>query len=579
MLQLKEVSVPVPDGSRDRHLLQMVSLTYPARCLAAIVGPSGCGKSTLLKTVAGLLEPDEGRLTWQGRDLEEHDFHPAELGYVPQFSIVHDRLTVREAVTSASRLRTTRAIRDTNVSEWTQRILEQVGCLEFAERRTDVLSGGQKRRLGLAMEMVTRPQVLLCDEVTSGLDPKSESEIIHLLRSLADDSHRLVLSVTHSLRHLDLYDSVTVLNGGEVVFHGPGQHLLSFFQVSATEEIFPALADQPMDFWRERLALYRPYEESELSQSALEEPLRSPSGSWNELPDCEQPSLKQNTPNVLAQWAVLTLRRFRLFFRDPAQLWLQAALILLFPAVVILFAWDGLPEIRNRSLQLDQNLIGELRDQLSYVIQSSQVGSLVSGLVMFQVILLALMGANNAAREIANERPIFEKEKLAGVAPMAVLGSKVTFLFPLVAIQSFWMAVFVKSLCGIPGPFADQAIMLFLVTAAMTSISLALSAWARTSEQASLASIYLVGFQLPLSGTVLALPEPIAPLIRPFISAYWSWAGCIQSLRETRFYDLVVQISQTPVASFPVAEFVLFLHIFLALFAVWLGCMRSQWQG
>ncbi len=594
MLNLQGITVHPPTGSQERALLDQVALNYQPGQFGAIVGPSGCGKSTLLKSIAGLLEPSEGTILWRGRDLDaEDDFHPSELGYVPQFSIFHQRLTVREAVMNATLLRTRAKDRGASAREWADKVLERVGLLEIADRRTEVLSGGQQRRLGLALELVTRPALLLCDEVTSGLDPKSENEIVNLMASLVQDEERVVLSVTHSLRHLHLYHTVTVLMEGHVVFHGPADHLTPFFQVETAEDVFPALSEFSLEYWKERYGLYRPYEESELNQSGIVseseqgepvEPVEP--DEWTDSEDeqaqeeateSDEPEGLMRTPSTLAQIITLTRRRFSLFFRDYGQLGLQVALILIFPILVVLFAYDGLPEIRNMSMELEQNVVEYLQDQLAYTIQSSKVGSLVSGLVMFQVILLTLMGANNAAREVANERHIIEKEKLSGVGDLATLISKVIFLIPLVLAQSVWMACFVKFICDIPGDLMTQIKVLVLVNAAMTGTGLAISTWARTSEQASLVSIYLVGFQLPLSGTILALPDAIAPLVRPFIAAYWSWSGYLQAMRETRFYDLVTQISNTPVAGTDFSLFILTAHLLLAGFISWLGLSKSQW--
>ncbi|MEM1158794.1 MAG: ATP-binding cassette domain-containing protein [Verrucomicrobiota bacterium] len=573
MLHLEGITVHPPTGSQEQPLLDQLALQFQPGHFGAIVGPSGCGKSTLLKTIAGLLEPSEGKIFWRGRDLDEdEDFHPSELGYVPQFSIFHRHLTVREAVINATALRTCTRQRGVSAREWADTVLDRVGLLEIADRRTEVLSGGQQRRLGLALELVTRPALLLCDEVTSGLDPKSENEIVNLMASLRQDEERVVLSVTHSLRHLHFYDTITVLMEGHVVFHGPSDHLLPFFQVEAAEDVFPALSENTLEYWRERYQLYRPYEESELDA-------KLPESSATDSDEADQGVLKgvMETPSLLKQVATLTRRRFSLFFRDYGQLGLQIALILIFPVLVVLFAYDGLPEVRNMSMSMDQNVVEVLQDQLAATIQSSKVGSLVSGLVMFQVILLTLMGANNAAREVANERHIIEKEKLSGVGDLATLISKIIFLVPLVLAQSVWMGCFVKLICDIPGDWMTQVKLLVLVNAAMTGTGLAISAWARTSEQASLVSIYLVGFQLPLSGTILALPDTIAPLTRPFIAAYWSWSGYLQAMRETRFYDLVVQISNTPVAGTDFSIFVLGAHVLLAGFIAWLGLSKGQW--
>lgn len=128
-------------------------------------------------------------------------------------------------------------------------MLEETGLGPISDRHVKVLSGGQKRRLGLAMELVSDPKLLLCDEVTSGLDPRSEREIVRLLHDLSRKDGRIVLSVTHSLSHLELYDSILVLHEGRVAFHGPPEQLTHYFSVSDTEEVYPRLASQPSERW------------------------------------------------------------------------------------------------------------------------------------------------------------------------------------------------------------------------------------------------------------------------------------------------------------------------------------------
>ena len=129
------------------------------------------------------------------------------------------------------------------------RILREVGLDEIADREVRVLSGGQKRRLALALEMVSAPHLLLCDEVTSGLDPKAEDEIAKLMHQIARRDNRIVLSVTHSLRHLALYDSVVVLYQGRLAYHGPANLLFHYFDVEQPEDLFPRLAQRKPDDW------------------------------------------------------------------------------------------------------------------------------------------------------------------------------------------------------------------------------------------------------------------------------------------------------------------------------------------
>src|SRR3954464_11116234 len=216
MLELRGVTLLAGQEPEGRALLRGVNAKFRPGQLHAVVGPSGCGKSTLLKVIAGIRQPHEGSVHWADRDLSEEDLAPHEIGYVPQFSIAFDLLRVDESLETALRLRVGGLSAEERKTR-AERFLAEVGLAEIADRRVGVLSGGQKRRLALALEMASEPRLLLCDEVTSGLDPKAEDEVAHLLHSLSRGGDRLVLSVTHSLRHLSLCDSVLVLYQGYLV--------------------------------------------------------------------------------------------------------------------------------------------------------------------------------------------------------------------------------------------------------------------------------------------------------------------------------------------------------------------------
>ena len=238
MLELQDVSLQLGNAPDDQLLLSEVSARFPKKHFAAILGPSGCGKSTLLKVIAGLREPTLGHIEWEGRDLsEEGDMDPHEIGYVPQFSIAYDLLTVWESVESALRLRVS-GLSGEEQEERLEKILREVGLDEISDREVRVLSGGQKRRLAMALEMVSSPHLLLCDEVTSGLDPKAEDEIAKLMHQLSQRDDRIVLSVTHSLRHLALYDSVVVLYPGPPRLSRPGAICSSTISTSRSRRNF-----------------------------------------------------------------------------------------------------------------------------------------------------------------------------------------------------------------------------------------------------------------------------------------------------------------------------------------------------
>ncbi|NJM37178.1 MAG: ABC transporter ATP-binding protein, partial [Akkermansiaceae bacterium] len=267
MLELREVSFVVQKDGGEIPLVDRVSIRVPKGHFMAIVGPSGCGKTTLLKTIAGLNPESGGALFWDARNLSKHeDFSPAEIGYVPQFSVAYDPLTVDESIETATRLRV-RCRSNEELDQRIDRVMEETSLTAIGDRHVKVLSGGQKRRLGLAMELVSDPKILLCDEVTSGLDPRSEREIVHLLHDLSRKDGRIVLSVTHSLGHLELYDSILVLHEGRVAYHGPPSGLTHYFSVTDTEEIYPLLTTQTSERWHESWQKHR-----EAYQKMLEKP-------------------------------------------------------------------------------------------------------------------------------------------------------------------------------------------------------------------------------------------------------------------------------------------------------------------
>jgi ABC-type multidrug transport system ATPase subunit len=580
MLELQEVCFSINKDGEEVNLVDHVSIKVPRGHFMAIVGPSGCGKTTLLKTIAGLNAESDGTLLWNGLSLSDgHDFSPAEIGYVPQFSIAYDPLTVDESVEAATRLR----IKTQDNAELDARIdraLEETGLTAIADRPVKVLSGGQKRRLGLAMELVSAPKILLCDEVTSGLDPRSEREIVTLLHELSRKEGRIVLSVTHSLAHLELYDSILVLHEGRVAFHGPPDMLAHYFSVKDTEEIYPRLAKQPSTRWqsswmKHRDAYYEKIEklrEKNMQEGELHVP---PLKSNKEGEEAEEDAIF--TPGIISQFITLLSRRWRIFFRDRGQVFLQLAIMICFPILVSLFSDKANVQMRTLSDTRQTDVMLELAEQQNVRQDNMKAGSALSGIIMFQVVLLGLMGSNNSAREIAAERSIYEKEKFGGLRPAAYIASKIAFLSCLVIAQSLWMAVFVNIFSPFDGTFAQHAVFLLLCNAAMTAVCLGISAMMKTAEQASLLSIYLVGFQLPLSGAVLALPETIETFTRPFISAYWAWSGSVEALSISR-NAAVKSVISTSITPQDFCFYLLGLHIAVGLLVAWMGAKRHQWE-
>lgn len=601
MLQADGITyeIETPDGALK--LLDHVSFNVSRGHFMAIVGPSGCGKTTLLKAIAGMIVETDGHFFWNGHDLAEEDFEPSEIGFVPQFSIAYDQLSVDENVESAARLRCQFESME-ELDDSIDKALEVTGMEGIADRDVKILSGGQKRRLALAMELVSNPRLLICDEVTSGLDPRSEHDIVNLLHEISRSDGRIVISVTHSLSHLDKYDSILVMHQGCVAYHGSPKTMLHYFGVSSVEEIYPKLQERSGASWGRSWEKHRESYYSRLEQERKEKIFSGALANFSDESDSPMEDKKEeenentidkesvdkdavvasqespedeisDVPGFFAQFFCLLGRRWRIFFRDRAQLILQLVMILLFPVLVAMFTDKGTGQIVGLSATQD---VQTLQKDIETQQLNMKTGSAVSGIIMFEVILLGLMGSNNAAREVAGERAIMEKEKYAGMRPSAYLASKLSYLSVLVLVQSVWMFAFVDFFWDRGGGMT-HLLFLILANAAMTFVCLGISSLARSADQASLLSIYLVGFQLPLSGAVLALPEQVEGVIRPFISAYWSWSGSISALKPD-VYNAVKNVLDTELSPALICYVVLGLHVIFGMIASYAGIRRSRWD-
>ena len=576
MLEARNICLEVDNEGESLFLLSDVNFCIPRGHFVAIVGPSGCGKTTLLKAIAGIKETTSGSFFWEGRDLaEDGDFEPYEIGYVPQFSIAYEELTVDENVESSARLRVDAD--DDELDDIIDSVLEETGLSEIADRPVKLLSGGQKRRLALAMELVSRPRILLCDEVTSGLDPRSEREIVELLHQLSMKDGRIVISVTHSLAQMELYDSIIVMVRGNLAYHGQPDLMVHYFGEKDFEDVYPKLALREPDAWRQswlkhRVDYYQRLERRHVEKftaAGLQTP--APAASAAEADEVPQPSF-------FSQFSTLLKRRFTILFRDRTQLWLQVAMIVIFPILVALFSSKGQDQLLHLTDSMGTDLAAEVQNQQAQAEVRARVGSAVSGIIMFQVILLGLMGSNNSAREIAGERLIMEKEKFGGTGVGAYLASKLAFLSILVFVQSLWMFAFVQYCWPLRGDIGNHFIFLLLANAAMTTMCLGISANCKTADQASLLSIYLVGFQLPLSGAVLALPEFVETFTQPFISAYWAWSGSVNGGLESEVLKAVNSIVQTSFSDRPACLLVLGAHVLAGIILTYIGVRRTRWE-
>ena len=521
--------------------------------LNAVIGPSGCGKTTLVKAMLGIL-PSDGGVSYAGEAVTQSLDLQGNLSFAPQFSIAHERLSVKEALGYALDL----CVRERRVKvERLDEILKRIGLAEHRDKRVSDLSGGQLRRLGLGLELVGDPQTLVCDEVTSGLDPRSEDQIIAVLQRLRDEREKTFICIIHNLAKLDEFDWITVVYQGVVVFQGALDTMNAHFGISDALHLYDQLYEHPVEHWRDRWTV-------ESSEDA----------------PCDELAavVSSPPPAALAQTWTLLKRRTLLFKRDRGYWLLTLGITIGFPLLVAIFAWDGIPQLRGLAMDSGSGAVEQIEAGIRYRVDALEMASLVTGLILFQVILLTLMGSNNGAREIAAERQIFEKERFAGLSTLSYASSKLIFASLIAVVQGIWMMGFVKYICEFPGASLPQACVLVLSCVSMTAVCLGFSAIFKSADKASLLSVYLVGFQLPLSGIVLALPEVLVWICRPFINAYWGWGGYFGSMRDTRLYDAYRVDSNEWIPTTELAATVLLLHFLIGAAMVFWGCQQKRWN-
>ncbi|MGI5213135.1 FHA domain-containing protein [Plantactinospora sp. CA-290183] len=473
-VSLRAEGLTVTIGGRD--LLAGVSFDLDECSLLAVVGPSGAGKSTLLGALTGNRPAQSGTVRYQGRDLyADYADLRHRIGLVPQDDILHRQLTVRRALRYAAGLRfgsdVTPAERDERIDE----VLGQLALTAHADQRIDTLSGGQRKRTSVALELLTEPSLLFLDEPTSGLDPALDRDVMHGLRDLADRG-RTVVVVTHSPLHLNVCDRVLVLaRGGAVAYFGPPDKLLEFFGAAEYADVFTAVATQP-EVWTARFAAMRRSEAKPARTEPPAVPAAAPprQGWWRQL-------------------EILTRRTVAVTLADRLYAGLSIGLPVGLAALLhVVPGSDGLgipAQPPGRSTEAAELLV-----------------ILITGAIF--------IGLAGGIREFVGEGAIYRRERAVGRAPGAYLSSKLIVFAVLNAVQA---ALFV--LLGMVGragprdalvlgsPLFELMAVVWLTTLAATVLGLLVSVYVSTSEQTMPVLVGLVMAQLVLCGGLFAVVE------------------------------------------------------------------------
>jgi ABC-type multidrug transport system ATPase subunit len=560
-------NLTVRAGADGPVILDGANARFLPRGLNAVIGPSGCGKTTLMKAILGIL-PSTGVASLAGQPITCTEDLIGKVGFAPQFTAAQAQLTVAESLGYALEL----AVPDAAERERRlESVLGVTGMSPHRDKRVSALSGGQLRRLSLGLELTLDPACMVCDEVTSGLDPQSEDQILALLRNLAESHHKSFVCIIHNLGKLSQFDWVTVVYQGDVVFQGSPDELLGYFGIPDGLRLYEVLNASDLATWRDRWAIHQAEHPDSYAVAVAKV------GAPAEIEPLPEPVV----PGGVSQFTTLLSRRLKLFFRDTGYLGLTLAITFGFPLLVIIFNLEGSWDVLKIPMDRNTASMEEVKQALNVQLANAQLAGLAAGLVMFQVILLTLMGANNGGREISAERVLYEKERMTGLRPWAYAFSKIVFVSLIGIAQGVWMCFFVKLICNFPGPWAEQLAILAGSCVSMSVVCLGFSAMLTSPEKSSLLSIYLVGFQLPLSGVVLALPPALTWLCRPFINSYWGWSGYMKSMMGLPLYDAYTASMSNQsayVASTELGLTVLLVQGLLGICLVVFGCQQKRWS-
>jgi ABC transport system ATP-binding/permease protein len=473
---------------KGKQILAPTSLTIEPGQLVAIIGESGSGKSTLMKALAGVTSPTDGTITVSGEAVASR---LTDIGYLPQDEIVHGKLTVREALGYAAKLRLPHDTRRSELAESVARVLDELALQEHAETRIELLSGGQRKRAGLAVELLGRPSLLFLDEPTTGLDPGLETRMMTLLRELADHS-RAVVVVTHATKNLGTVHKLIVMGrGGVLCFQGPPADALRFFGAKTYDDIYAALEHRPAVEWQRRFLA------EERQQPVAAEPEAQAPGARRRR--------RRRRARVGPQAAVLTRRYASLFVRDRRNM-----LILLGQVPVLALAIVGL---------FKSNVFAH----------GGQVSDAVK--LLFLMVTTAIwLGSIDSAREIIKEKSVYVREAAVGVRSGAYLVSKAAVLFLLATIQTVLLAAVVfafQPLHDGTATYGNVFAMLLLTAFAAVGMGLVMSAAVRTQDQATSFIPLLLIPQLFFGGSIVPIATMTAPLaaLSKVIVAQWSYAG------------------------------------------------------
>lgn len=492
------------------RLLDGISLTVRPNEFVGVLGPSGAGKSTLMDALNGMRPPCGGRVLINSLDLYRHlDLLKQQIGYVPQDDIIYRELTVYRTLYHVAKLRLSRDVSAQEIDQIIAEVLDLTGLSGRGGVPVSKLSGGQRKRVSIATELMTKPSVIFLDEPTSGLDPATEEKIMLLFRQIAE-SGRSVILTTHAMENVRLFDKIVVLMRGRLVFYGAPHEALAFTGATSFKDLYDKLespvaeelsrargalpatreeiAEGVAEAWKER------FEQTEQYRRNVTEPGVELGETEETAPARERRSLA----DALRQLATLARRYSEVLGRDKFNL-----LILFGQAPIIAL--------------------------LIYLVVGADAAR---DFPFFMLALSAIwFGASVAAREIIRERAIYKRERMVNLQLLPYVGSKLLVLSAVVGLQCLLLFGPLKlldlaGLMKLPGPFGGLPQFGLMVLTGMVGVALGLfiSAAVKTSEMAtSLVPLILIP-QILFSG-IVGVPRGGARIVGQAMPTTWAFDG------------------------------------------------------
>ncbi|MEU6556778.1 FHA domain-containing protein [Streptomyces sp. NPDC046915] len=486
----RHLTVTVDGG---KQILKDVSFGVPEKSLIAVIGPSGSGKSTLLKALTGYRPANQGEVLYDNRNLYKQFAELRQrIGLVPQDDILHKELTVKKALKYAAKLRfpadTTAAERDARIEE----VLRELKLDIHKDKKITSLSGGQRKRVSVALELLTKPSLIFLDEPTSGLDPGMDRDVMQLLRGLADDG-RTVLVVTHSVAELALCDKLLVMApGGAVAYFGPPEEALNFFGYDTWADVFSAFENYRDYDWAGRWKGSQHYQMYAADIDAV---------APQSVPMPPPQAMKPPKPQAWGSQLVTLIRRYvAVIASDKGFLALSVILPAVLGAVSLL-------------IDSDKGLLVNAVNPRTHVPVPNGTATTV---LLILAVGACFAGAANSVRELIKERVIYERERATGLSRSAYLMSKVVVLGAVTVLQGLMVGLIGFSSREIP----DQG----LVLGGSTLFELCLP-------------IMALGFTSMMFGLVISslvkTAEKTMPLLVMFAIIQVVFTGCLFTLHGT----------------------------------------------